>query len=280
MVKKCVTYVFLFSFLAVNNSLLSQITLETSYASASSKLYMVNLEVSGMKYLYKNDAPGNRFLKFYNLNHSLWKTIDCNAFPTMQQCATGNIQYSFEALYISENLFDCDNNVEFMYVSVSDCKWFTGVYKEDGSALLVADSCSPVVKINVPQQFRPIYNTNAGTKMILSHKNGNSNVYNLPCSLSTGIDDFLVNNQDNSSFKVFPNPAYYESTIEYKLPAGTEQAEFRIYDINGAEVSRYTVDNNFSNLLISNNDIKPGTYFYSMVVNGKEVETKKVILLK
>jgi hypothetical protein len=280
MIKRYVTYLFLFCFSLAHKSGFAQIILETSYPAASSKFYMVNLETSGTKYVYKNDAQGNRFLKFYNLDHSLWKTINCNVFPTTQHCGNPNTQYFFDALYISENLFDCDNSIEFMYVSLSDCKWFTGVYKEDGSALLFADSCAPIIKINVPQQHRPIYNTIDGTKMILSHKNGRANVYALPCSLSTDIDDFLVKKQDHSNFKAYPNPSYYETTIEYMLPNGVDQAEFRIYDMNGAEISKHTVDNNFSNLLISNRDVTPGTYLYSLVVKGQVIETKKIILLK
>lgn len=66
----------------------AQITLEQVYPDASGKLSMVNFELSGMKYLLKNAEPGNRNLAFYNLDHSLWKTIDCNSFPGAESCAS------------------------------------------------------------------------------------------------------------------------------------------------------------------------------------------------
>jgi len=262
--------------------LYSQITLETIYPHAKTKLYMVNLEISGMKYLFKNDSIGNRFLKFYNLDHTLWKTINCNPFPTMVNCGgSGSTIYIFDALYISENLFECDGYVEFMYCSHSDCRWFTAVYNELGTPLLIADSTAPLVKANTPQQFRPIYNTPVGTKLILSHLNGSAKVYDLPCTLTTDIDRSYNNSTtDQTEMNVFPNPGYYQNTVEYKLPVAINQAELIITDLTGHEIKRYQIDNNFSNILISQSEIAPGTYFYSLVSDKKVLESRKVIILK
>ncbi len=53
----------------------AQITLENSYpATANSVLSVVNFANSGYKYQY-TDITNNQ-VKFYNLNHSLWKTIN------------------------------------------------------------------------------------------------------------------------------------------------------------------------------------------------------------
>ena len=199
-------------------SLKAQITPDNIYLSASLHLYMVNLENSGMKYLVQSEVQVNRYLKFYHLNHSLWKTIDCNPFPVLPFCGPVLQTYFFDALYISENLFDCDTAIEFLYGYRSDCRWFTGIYKEDGTVLFAEDSLAALVKINVPQQFRPIYNTPAGTKMILSHRDGTSRVFNLPCSLSTGIDQITEPPAGEGNLKAFPNPSFYQTTIEYHLP--------------------------------------------------------------
>src|SRR5688572_24330670 len=91
----------------------SQITLDTVYPNAAVKLFMVNLEISGMKYVVKSMVPGDRYLKFYNLDHSLWKFIDCDTFPAMVDCIPPYyVLYTFHSLYISETLFDCDNELE------------------------------------------------------------------------------------------------------------------------------------------------------------------------
>lgn len=262
----------------------AQVTLDTIYNDARLKLYMVNLEISGMKYVLRGETQtqGSRFLKFYNLDHSLWKTIDLTPFPLTQfppgpQGVTYN--YNYDALYISENLFDCDNEVEFMYVSNSAYRWFTGIYNENGTALFIGDSMAPLIRLTIPAQFRPIYNTTGKTKMILSHMNGTARVYDLQCSLSTGIDqNKIISESDQPEMNVFPNPSVYESTITYKLPNGVNSGEVIIYDLTGKQIKSYAVDNTFSSILIPQSEMAAGTYIYSLKANGQVIDSKKIVL--
>lgn len=266
-------------FFLLSYSLKAQITLERKYLDAATGFYMVNLELSGMKYIHKSDVQGYRFLKFYNLDHSLWKTIDCNSFP-VQPIPMGGFNYKFDALYISETLFDCDSAVEFLYTSIGNSTQFTAVYKEDGTALLVADSCAPLVKVNIPQQFRPIYNTPQGTKLILSDKDGYARVYNLPCNLSVGIDQMKIKSNDAFDFELYPNPSFYESCIKYSLPIDVGNAKVLLFDVNGKLVKEYKVDNSFNSLFIDQREIPAGTYFYSIATSDKVLATKTAIILK
>ena len=49
----------------------AQITLEHTYPGASTNLYIVNLEVEGQKYIWRNwNGPS---LVLYNLDHSIFK---------------------------------------------------------------------------------------------------------------------------------------------------------------------------------------------------------------
>ncbi len=77
--KKAILFsIVLFAFAIKANA---QITLEHTYNSAGSlvafpnyqQLYIVKLEVDGEKYVFVDRA--NKQVKFYNLNHTLWKTI-------------------------------------------------------------------------------------------------------------------------------------------------------------------------------------------------------------
>ena len=156
-------------------------------------------------------------------------------------------------------------------------RWFTGIYKEDGTPLLIADSCAPLVVTNVPQQFRPMYNTPGGTKLILSKENGNAYVYNVPCTLSTGIDQLSQRPVDDGMLRTYPNPAFYETNVEYSLPKGSTNGEVLITDLNGREMKRYKVDGTFHNLLISKGELPAGTYLYSLVCNGSLITAQKAI---
>lgn len=276
---KNITLLFAFMFTLMANA---QINLETVYANANRKLYMVNLEVSGMKYVVKSDVPNNRFIKLYNLNHSLWKTIDCNSMPTvsMQISQQPIVQYNFDAICISEKVFDCDDGIEFMYVSDLGNICATRIYKENGTAILIADSMGPFVKLNVPNQYKPLYNTPTGAKLILSHLNGSAKVYSLPCSISNTVslfDNSLIQD-DKFGMNVFPNPSVYESTITYKLPNGVNSGEIIIYDLTGKQIKSYAVDNTFSSILIPQADMASGTYIYSLKANGQIIDSKKIVL--
>lgn len=139
--------------------------------------------------------------------------------------------------------------------------------------------------LNVPQQWRPIYNTPEGTKLILSHTDGTARIYQLPCSLSAEIDQIMPLNVDEASLKeaslkVFPNPSFYQNTIEYKLPKDIDHAEIVITDLEGRELKRYKVDHTFSSLLITHNEITPGTYFYSLITGNQILDSKKIVLVK
>lgn len=278
--KKIILFCFLSLLIVGSKHSLAQITLEHTYAGASERLFMVDFELSGMKYVLKSEVAGNRFLKFYNLDHSFWKSIDCNSFQTTPLPAGNGTNYNFIALYISETLFDCDSAVEFMYYSNSGMKWFTGIYKEDGTAILLADSLAPVMYLTVPQQMRPIYNTPDGTKLILSHRDdGSARVYDIPCELSAGIDKSMRQPSD-PFLSVFPNPSYYQNTVQYSLPDGINEADIILFDLSGKELRRYHVDRTFSDLQISQRDFPSGTYMYSLVSGNKILVSQKIVLVK
>src|ERR1044072_8100003 len=98
-------FIFLKALIAVallGNCAQAQITLDHAYTSGNRhELFMVNLENSGPKYVLKCSDSGNRYLKFYNLNHSLWKTINCNAFKTTVKPPNGQTNFVFGSFYIS-----------------------------------------------------------------------------------------------------------------------------------------------------------------------------------
>ena len=89
-----------FACIALINGMNAQITYDNSY-SANSDLSLVKLHVSGYKYL-KVDVQ-NLKIELYNVNHSLLKVITIPTTPFGNQ----------KVLYVSENLFDNDNMVEF-----------------------------------------------------------------------------------------------------------------------------------------------------------------------
>ena len=265
--------------LLTSNFLFGQISLEHTYVGNGmvySKIQplMVNLELDGHKYVFIDRV--NNQLDFYDINHAYWKTISyANATNN------NNSGYDESMLYISQNLFDLDNEIEFMYVSistgVSPVQYYTEVVNEDGT-ILFSEQGAPWVKLNIPMQQYPIYNTPNGTKLILSMTNGDANVYSLPGTLSSTIipNGFKLSSNMGDPF---PNPSSGKITIPYDLPEDSKNGEIVIYDVWGNQLKIYQVGKHFNSISLSTSELSPGNYFYQLKTDNGIVGTKKVIVV-
>lgn len=270
----------------LSNSILiiAQITLEQTYDSTGyyydggnsarkSQLFMVTLESSGQKYV--DIDRNNRQIRFYNLNHSIYKTISLSSLPVGWQTS--------DIIYISEHLFASDDKIEFMYI-VNDGPnpSMTLIVNEDGIVLLQVDSAAPYVRANIRQQQEPIYNTQNGTKMILSHYNQSALVYGLEGTLSATKKDLNKHkiNNNTGDIHLYPNPSINRIRVHYKLPQGINDGEIVFYNINGSEVKRFKIDRTFDHLLISTAELSAGTYYYNLQTSKGLSAGKKMIKIK
>jgi hypothetical protein len=258
----------------------AQITLEQTYDSASnylnkSQLIFMNFEVSGERFVRINMM--GKSIDIYSNNHAFIKSISYAGFPQTEN----NIP---TILCLSENLFNTDSKIEFMYIysQGNPAIVHTRIYNEDGSLIFQKDSMAPLVSVNVPQQQFPIYNTSVGTKMILSHQfTGEAKVYSLPGTLSGDIakaNNSLIAQSNVSN--PFPNPATNTTRIDYSLPDNINQGEIIFYDVQGKEIKRFKVDRTFDSLLLSTSDIPAGTYYYQLQTDRQSSQGKKMIVIK
>ena len=269
--KKIICLAFL---LFVTNSK-AQIAFEFALDSASdyndNELVIIKFELEGERYV-KINRQGNN-MSIYNLNHSLTKTISFASYPPH----VGN----FLVLYPSQLLFNSDSLIEFLY-GYNDATGMvhTRIYNENGTALFIGDSLFSEDEVAIPQQEFTIYNTSAGTKMILSHRtNGKKYIYSLGGTLTTAIDKTSHSFTGNMG-NAYPNPTVNTTTIPYTLPQGINNGEVIFYNTQGTEVKRFKVDNTFSSLLVTTTDIPAGTYYYQLQTGGNASGTKKMVVVK
>ena len=270
---------FLITLIAFGINAKAQITLEHTYDSAStntagSQLMIIKFEVSGERYVNIN-KPG-KYISIYDMNHSLVKTISYANYP--QTC--NNLP---AILYLSEELFDTDPQIEFMYI-YNDCAGHvaTKIYKEDGTCIFTADSMAAWITVNVPLQQYPIYNTSKGTKMILSNQNTLiAKVFSLPGTLTVGIHEA---NQSLLAQSVisnpYPNPTNNTTRIDYTFPNGVNEGEIVFYNLQGKQIKSFKVDRTFDHLLISTADIPAGTYFFQLQTSDQTSQGKKMVVIK
>jgi hypothetical protein len=78
-----------------------------------------------------------------------------------------------------------------------------------------------------------------------------------------------------------PNPFTRETRIGCFIPKGSTSSVLFIYNMNGAQLQQYNVTGTGQQtVIISGNTLEPGMYLYALIVDGREVDTKRMILTK
>ena len=76
-----------------------------------------------------------------------------------------------------------------------------------------------------------------------------------------------------------PNPFTEATTISYVIPLEVQQASIYIYNMLGEQLGKYDISVfGDGNVTISANELYAGTFLYSLVVDGKLIDTKQMIL--
>jgi hypothetical protein len=78
-----------------------------------------------------------------------------------------------------------------------------------------------------------------------------------------------------------PNPFHENTTIKYYLPNGMRTASIVITDLSGVQLKTFDLGGTkgFGQVLISGGAFASGTYIYTLTVDGKVVDSKRMILL-
>ena len=76
-----------------------------------------------------------------------------------------------------------------------------------------------------------------------------------------------------------PNPFTEETVISYIVPTEAQQASIYIYNMLGEQLSKYDISAfGEGSITISANELYAGTFLYSLVVDGKLIDTKQMII--
>jgi hypothetical protein len=80
-------------------------------------------------------------------------------------------------------------------------------------------------------------------------------------------------------YQNIPNPFSQSTIIRYHIAEIYQKSEIYIFTIQGELVKTYLLlDPNKSEIVIKGEELKPGMYLYTLLVDGREIDTKRMIL--
>lgn len=93
---------------------------------------------------------------------------------------------------------------------------------------------------------------------------------------SASATDYL-----NILYQNTPNPFTHDTEIAYTITPNAQSATIFVYDMTGVQLSQYNITA-FGNgsITINANKLYEGTFLYSLVVDGKLIDTKQMILTR
>jgi hypothetical protein len=130
----------------------------------------------------------------------------------------------------------------------------------------------PVLISAVQEQQERIEKQDALIAQLLE-KSGTSN------GTTSGLHSQNGNLSDLSMAQNEPNPFTHETTIKYTLPASINNAYMAVYDLSGKQITSIPVtEKGSASLTITSEKLAAGIYIYTIVADGKVVDSRKMIV--
>jgi hypothetical protein len=100
-------------------------------------------------------------------------------------------------------------------------------------------------------------------------------------SAPTVIEETGNNATNTFLYQNVPNPFTERTEIKYFLPENSRNAQLYIFNMQGQNVKTVNISNyGNGSIFIQGAELAPGTYIYALYSNGKELDTKRMILTK
>lgn len=100
----------------------------------------------------------------------------------------------------------------------------------------------------------------------------------LTSNTATSNSDIL-NDGSAKLYQNTPNPFSQSTTIKYFLPDNAGNASILVFDLSGKLVKTLALNQKGeSSVSLNGNEFQAGMYVYSLIINGQEVESKRMII--
>lgn len=172
-------------------------------------------------------------IKIYNLDYSLYKSININ----LPEGVVPIINFS------SIRLFNDDNLIEFILTYSNNGTTYSRLYNENG-----------IIISEFNDYVYPFITKNGNLKLYSLISSGN--IYSVNKDISSKQKSNI-----NETKSAYPNPAIAKITLPYRLDSG-EQTVMHIYSLTGQLLKAIQIDYNFDKIELDVSDFNAGEYIY------------------
>lgn len=143
---------------------------------------------------------------------------------------------------------------------------------DDGTAYKMAD---------INQQYEDLKTKYEALQQDFSDMSARLDALQNCCADKGTYSDVSTNNTGSTLYQNTPNPFSNETTVEYYVNNMKSNAYIVLYDLNGRELNRYEIAETGKGYVTINSDkMVAGMYLYSLVIDGREIDSKKMVLSK
>ena len=206
---------------------------------------------------------------FYNTNKMFTTTFNKNGINNKD--SIGNI--ALDAA-VKNRL---ENERQLGFVAQDFVKTFPSLVKKDANGLLAIDYTAliPVIVEALKDQDSIITIQSTQIKDLQKLVKSSSGLKS--ASLSSTVNP--TDSQPASLDQNFPNPFNQSTQIGYTIPETTGTANLYIYNMNGLQIKTIPIQTKGKgSVSINGSELQPGMYIYALVADGKEIDTKRMIL--
>ena len=92
-----------------------------------------------------------------------------------------------------------------------------------------------------------------------------------------GIDSSIASS-GNILYQNTPNPFKEQTVIRFKLAEDAKDASICIFDMTGKTLKKLSISSGMDSVSIGGHELGEGMFLYSLIVNGQEIDTKKMVI--
>ena len=99
-------------------------------------------------------------------------------------------------------------------------------------------------------------------------------------SFSSETTDLIADVTGNVLYQNTPNPFKEKTVIRFNLAENVKNASICIFDMTGKMLKKLPISSGMDSVSIGGYELGEGMFLYSLIVNGQEIDTKRMIITK